>query len=90
MITMGCSLGVVGSLMVYCARLARLPETVADCARAGGSPDFPEYERRGRMAAGDAEKDEEFLRHVRERAEQQRQRYEADKKRQQQEGEEPV
>ena len=42
------------------------------------------------MAAGDAEKDEECLRHVRERAEQQRQRYEADKKRQQQEGEEPV
>ena len=27
----------------------------------GGSPGFPEYERRGRMAAGDAEKDEEFL-----------------------------
>ena len=56
----------------------------------GGSPDFPEYERRGRMAAGDAEKDEEFLRNVRERAEQQRQRYDAEKKRQQQEGEEPV
>ena len=43
----------------------------------GAAPSFPEYERRGRFAAADPEKDEEFLRQVRERAEQQRKAYEA-------------
>lgn len=42
----------------------------------GAAPGFPEYERHGRFAAEDPEKDEEFLRKVRERAEQQRRLYE--------------
>ena len=53
----------------------------------GAAPDYPEYHRPGRMAAADPEKDEEFLRQVRERAEQQRKRYEQEKR--QQEGEDP-
>lgn len=40
-------------------------------------PEFPEYDRPGRAAATDPAKDEEFLRQVRERAEEQRKRYEA-------------
>ncbi|AIY15704.1 PLD nuclease N-terminal domain-containing protein [Pimelobacter simplex] len=40
----------------------------------GAAPGFPEYERRGRFAAEDPAKDEEFLRKVRERAEEQRKR----------------
>jgi hypothetical protein len=47
-------------------------------------PQFPEYDRRGRNAAADPEKDEEFLKQVRARAEEQRKRYEAQKKREQQ------
>lgn len=43
----------------------------------GAAPSFPEYERRGRFAAADPEKDDEFLRKVRERAEEQRRAYEA-------------
>lgn len=43
----------------------------------GAAPSFPEYERRGRFSAADPEKDEEFLKQVRERAEQQRREYEA-------------
>jgi hypothetical protein len=35
-------------------------------------PEFPEYDRPGRAAATAAESDEEFLRKVRERAEEQR------------------
>lgn len=46
-------------------------------------PEFPEYDRRGRMAAGDPEKDAEFLRQIRERAEAQRKAYEEQKKRDQ-------
>lgn len=38
-------------------------------------PAFPEYDRPGRMAASDAAADEEFLRGVRERADEQRRRY---------------
>ena len=45
------------------------------------TPDFPEYDRPGRAAAVDPEKDEEFLRQVRARAEEQRKRYEEQKKR---------
>jgi hypothetical protein len=37
---------------------------------------FPEYDRPGRMAASDPAKDEEFLRQLRERAEEQRRRHE--------------
>ena len=54
------------------------------------APAFPEYDRPGRSAAVDPEKDEEFLKQVRARAEEQRRRHEAEKKREQepdQEGE---
>jgi hypothetical protein len=44
-------------------------------------PQFPEYDRPGRAAAIDPEKDEEFLRQVRERAEEQRRAYQAKKAR---------
>jgi hypothetical protein len=44
-------------------------------------PSFPEYDRPGRAAAADPEKDEEFLKQVRERAEEQRKRYEQQKRR---------
>jgi hypothetical protein len=50
-------------------------------------PTYPEYDRPGRAAALDPEKDEEFLRQVRARAEEQRRRHEADRrKREQEEG----
>jgi hypothetical protein len=52
----------------------------------GAAPGFSEYERPGRFAAADPEKDEEFLRQVRERAEQQRKAYE-ERKRREREGE---
>ena len=47
------------------------------------TPEFPEYDRRGRAAAVDPEKDAEFLRQVRERAEAQRKAYDVQKKRDQ-------
>ena len=43
-------------------------------------PHFPEYDRPGRAAAVDPEKDEAFLRQIRERAEEQRRRYEASRR----------
>ena len=43
------------------------------------APEFPEYDRPGRASATDPAKDEEFLRKVRERAEEQRRRYEQSK-----------
>ena len=46
------------------------------------TPEFPEYDRPGRAAALDPAKDEEFLKQVRERAEEQRRRYEQSKKQQ--------
>lgn len=45
------------------------------------TPHFPEYDRPGRAAATDPEKDDEFLQRVRERAESQRKAYEAQRKR---------
>lgn len=45
------------------------------------APDFPEYDRPGRAAATDPERDAQFLRQVRERAEAQRKAYEEQKKR---------
>jgi hypothetical protein len=48
------------------------------------APAFPEYDRPGRSAAVDPEKDEEFLKQVRARAEEQRRRYAEEKKREQQ------
>jgi hypothetical protein len=43
-------------------------------------PSFPEYDRPGRAAAVDPEKDEEFLKQVRARAEEQRRRYDEQRK----------
>ncbi len=51
-------------------------------------PAFPEYDRPGRAAASSPEKDEEFLKRVRERAEEQRRRAAEQKKRE--EGGEPT
>jgi hypothetical protein len=45
-------------------------------------PDFPEYDRPGRAAAVDPEKDADFLRQIRERAEAQRTHYEEQRRRQ--------
>lgn len=59
----------------------------------GAAPGFPEYERRGRFASADPEKDDDFLRKVRERAEEQRARYEAQRREEQrrrEQGEDPV
>lgn len=55
-------------------------------------PDYPEYDRPGRAAATDAGADEEFLRRVRERAEEQRRRYREQRLREERErrGDEPV
>lgn len=47
----------------------------------GAAPGYPEYERRGRMAAQDPSKDEDFLREVRARAEEQRAKYAAEQRR---------
>lgn len=47
----------------------------------GAAPGFSEYERPGRFAAADPAKDEEFLRQVRERAEQQRRAHEEKRRR---------
>ena len=49
------------------------PQSAA--SRAGSAPAFPEYDRPGRAAATDPAADEEFLRGVRERAEEQRRKY---------------
>ena len=46
----------------------------------GAAPAFPEYERPGRAIPRDPVKDEDFLKKVRERAEEQRRRYEQQKK----------
>jgi hypothetical protein len=51
------------------------------------TPHFPEYDRPGRAAATDPERDDEFLRQVRERAEAQRKAYEAQRKREREAGE---
>jgi hypothetical protein len=66
------------------------PESRPRAARAyeRAVPSFPEYDRPGRAAASDPEKDEQFLRQVRERAEEQRRRYAERKKAEQQESDE--
>ena len=48
-------------------------------------PSYPEYDRPGRAAAADPEKDEAFLRQVRARAEEQRRRHEAERRRREEE-----
>jgi hypothetical protein len=69
--------------------VAGRPESVTPLTRQqGAAPDYPEYHRPGRMASADPEKDDEFLRQVRERAEEQRRRHQEEQKRlEQQEGE---
>jgi len=47
------------------------------------TPRFPEYDRPGRAAATSPDKDEEFLKQVRARAEEQRKKYAEQKKREQ-------
>jgi hypothetical protein len=51
------------------------------------TPAFPEYDRPGRAAGLTPESDEEFLRRVRERAEEQRRKAADEKRRREQEGE---
>jgi hypothetical protein len=70
-------IGVIGWFAF--GRPERGPRRLA--AHERGAPAFPEYDRPGRAAAVDAEKDEEFLRQVRARAEEQRRRYEEQMKR---------
>ena len=54
------------------------PRRTPSSPRSGAA--FPEYDRPGRFAATDPEKDEEFLRQIRERAEAQRKAYEQSRK----------
>jgi hypothetical protein len=63
----------VGSVAWLLAGRGPLQRTVQRYERA--VPEFPEYDRPGRAAAADPEADAEFLRRVRERAEQQRGAY---------------
>ncbi|CAN5148656.1 hypothetical protein BH09ACT12_BH09ACT12_15700 [soil metagenome] len=58
--------------------VAGRPQTSSRAAGAYERPatGFPEYDRPGRAAAGDSARDEEFLKGVRERAEEQRRRHE--------------
>ena len=56
--------------------VAGRPRRAASTSRHERSmPDYPEYDRPGRAAATSPEHDEEFLRQVRERAEEQRRAY---------------
>lgn len=50
-------------------------------SRPGATSTFSEYDRPGRMVASDPAKDEDFLKKVRERAEEQRRRYEQQERR---------
>ncbi len=52
------------------------------------APEFPEYDRPGRTASADPEADAEFLKRVRERAEEQRRRHEQ-QRREREAGESP-
>jgi hypothetical protein len=52
-------------------------------------PGYPEYDRPGRMAAGDPVADEAFLRKVRERAEEQRRRAAEERRRREQQTTDP-
>jgi hypothetical protein len=56
---------------------------VARTAHGRTTPDFPEHDRPGRLAASDPAADAEFLRKVRERAEEQRRRAAEQKRREQ-------
>lgn len=61
--------------------------TARRSARERPAPEIPEYDRPGRAAAVNPEADAEFLRKVRERAEEQRRRAAEQQKREQEEGE---
>lgn len=54
--------------------VAGRPQTAGRSPHERAVPQFPEYDRPGRAASTDPAKDEEFLRKVRERAEEQRAR----------------
>jgi len=75
--------GIVGWFVF--GRPERRPRAASPYERT--TPAFPEYDRPGRAAALDPEKDEEFLKQVRERAEQQRRRYAEQKEREQEKNE---
>jgi hypothetical protein len=66
--------------------VAGRPATVR---RSGVATAYPEYDRPGRMAASDPAKDEEFLRQLRERAEEQRRRHEQAKREAQRRDDQP-
>jgi hypothetical protein len=55
----------------------------------GGTPAYPEYDRPGRAAGVTPESDEEFLRRVRERAEEQRRKAAEEKARREQQEQDP-
>ncbi len=65
------------------------PGPRAASVRGAGSA-FPEYDRPGRMTATSPDDDEEFLRQVRDRAEEQRRRYRDEKRRQAQDSAGPA
>lgn len=72
----------VGSIAwLVAGRPARRPQ------QSWAPPGFPEYDRPGRAAAANPEDDAEFLRKVRERAEEQRRRYAEEQRRAQEQGE---
>jgi len=62
--------------------------TVGRGAQARAVPDFPEYDRPGRAVATDPESEAEFLRGVRERAEEQRRAYREQQRRREAPGDE--
>lgn len=57
------------------------PEKRSRPARPGPTSRYPEYDRPGRATASNPDDDEEFLRRVRERAEEQRRRAEEERRR---------
>ena len=77
---------VIGALAWFVMGRPGSPTARTATAHERATPAFPEYDRPGRSAAADPAKDEEFLAQVRARAEEQRKRYEAERKRQRSEG----
>ena len=74
---------VVGVLAWYVLGRPESAGAAGNCAACQRStPTFPEYDRPGRAAAADPQRDEEFLRQIRERAEEQRKAYEQSKRKQ--------
>ncbi len=84
-------------LVLFCPFIGSLAWLVAGRPASGprrpaayerNAPEFPEYDRPGRAAAVDPGRDEEFLRQVRARAEEQRARHER-ARREREKGEQP-